>query len=929
MADELHVDILSQIEENKKKFGTFNASKLEYLYASLESPEIKNLLDYIPFLLHVHLPEFPGYVDSEDMPRGIYNYSPTKETMSYIRIKHPSVGTVKEEPVPFIQMFALMGSGGTIAFNRQSDFDFWVVADTKQYSKEAIRHFRTKCKIIEEHYAENFDLEVHFFLNDISNVRENIFDDDEEAGLEGTSLGYLLKEEFFRSSIVMHGKIPFWWVVVENCDDEEYNQWLNEVKTSPMSDAFVDIGNLYSINRDDFLIAALFQILKALGNPFKSIIKLGLLERYISDVDRNPYISNQIKKDVHEGRLGPENIDAYIVMFNHVFQYYNGVINDLTATNLIKTCFYLKINPMLSETAFSNLPDGVPDRFAILRDMTAKWGWDAATIKRIDNFDSWDIDAANRLLNNMKKYLLKGYKRIISGINLQAAANTIHHDTLRGISRKIFSHFSPEVRKIDNSLSLKVFEPEKLLFIEFVKDHEGREYWILGKRNITEANTTSTIIYKAANLLSLVVWTSLHGLYKKDFTRLNLSAGYFSVDNGFLQDLLEELNNHFSVKKVDLSNAYFMQDAFPMVAYVIINMFAKDAKRVDNIFFLYHNSWGETRFEEYQRVTDLPHIFTTLINSALRTGRDYERTMRMVSSTPFDRSKDYKRLKKLSRDIFEFFVNEEAYVKRRFITMMGNNYYMFTNKKAGKNVVAGYKVCESELKLLYSMAYNRGIKTEVKIDESVPELSLFKTIVENFREDSVQIYFETIHKYIHYYISDERGSILFMRKPAILHNEYMARLYIFADSVIKQVLENNPGSSMAESEKKIRLYKLARDAQNNCNIEEINPELEKSIFSRRDSIFPFKLSLHIMEDGDVGYRFTLPDGGYSEIYNRTSIVSVAKEIKVLMESVKGYTYLVSDVYIEHAEIPLYQQNTSFAFSEKNRFELMVEMGLNR
>ncbi len=929
MTIEASSDILSQVDHNREKFNDFNTGKLKYLYASLDSAETRNLLDYIPFLLHVHLPEFPGYVDYREMPRGIHLYSPSDGTMRFVRSKHPSVSSVKPAASPFIQMFALMGSGGTIAFNKQSDFDFWVVADTKIVSSEAIRQFRTKCRIIEEYYAENYDIEVHFFLNDITNVKKNIFDDDEEAGLEGTSLGYLLKEEFFRSSIVMYGKIPFWWMVPEGATDEIYEQWLEKINTSPMKGLFVDLGNLYMISKDDFLIAALFQILKALGNPFKSIIKLGLLERYISDIDKNPYISNQIKKNVQQGKLGPEDIDAYIVMFNQVFQYYNDVIDDMTATNLIKTCFYLKINPMLSEEGVPGSGEESTNRYEIMRSLTRKWGWDSATIKRIDNFDNWEIDEANRLLNNMKKYLLKGYKRIISGINTQVAASRIHQETLKGISRKIFSHFSPEARKIDNSLSLKVFKPAKLLFIEFIKDHNGREYWILGKKNIDEKSSSRTIIYKAPGLLNIIAWASLHGLYKKDFTRLNLSAGYFSVDTAFLQDLLEELNTHFSIKKVSLSNANFMQDAFPVVAYVIINMFHKDVKKVDNIFFLYHNSWGETRFEEFHSITDLPHILTTLINSSLRTGQDFQRTMRIISAAPFNRSREYKRLLKTFQEIFEFFVNKEGYKKRRFITMLGNNYYVFTNRKDGGGAVVGYKACETELKLLYSIAYNRGLKSEIRVDDDVPELNHLRIIAENFSEDSVQIYYEARHKYMYYYISDERGSILFARKLVSQHDDYLARLYVFAENAINHVLEYNPATPLAEAEKSIHLYRIERDTQNTTSIEEINPELEKAVFATRQTIVPSRLSLHILDNGEVGYRFSLPDGGYSEIYQRRSVPALAKEIGVLMESVPGYTYFISDVYVEHAEIPLYQQYTSFAFSEKNRFELMVEMGLNR
>ncbi len=183
MSEDTHTDILPSIDENKKKFNLFNSSKLKYLNASLESEEVRNLLGYISFLLHVNLPELPGYVNFEGLPAGIFGYTPDGNIMGFIRSRHPSMAIPHNKETPFIQMFALMGSSGTVAFNKSSDFDFWVVADTLSLSREQIRNFKIKCKLIEEYYAENFDMEVHFFLNDISNVKKNIFDDDEEAGL--------------------------------------------------------------------------------------------------------------------------------------------------------------------------------------------------------------------------------------------------------------------------------------------------------------------------------------------------------------------------------------------------------------------------------------------------------------------------------------------------------------------------------------------------------------------------------------------------------------------------------------------------------------------------------------------------------------------------------------------------------------------------
>ena len=105
------------------------------------------------------------------------------------------------------------------------------------------------------------------------------------------------------------------------------------------------------------------------------------------------------------------------------------------------------------------------------------------------------------------------------------------------------------------------------------------------------------------------------------------------------------------------------------------------------------------------------------------------------------------------------------------------------------------------------------------------------------------------------------------------------------------------------------------------------PQKNIIITQFREKNFPVKLSLHLLETGDVGYRFTLPDGGYSEIFSRSDIESVSREVSALMESNEGYRFFPTAVNLDNAEIQMYSQYTSFGFSEKNRFELLIEKNL--
>ncbi len=924
MGNEQKQEILNSISGYKAVFEKYNEHKLATLYKSIADPNKVTIFDYIPLLLHINQPDFPGYIQSALMPAGIYGYKATNNLLPYLRSKHPAFIMPSEKKIaPFIEMFALMGSGGTIAFTSESDYDFWVCIHEDKLDREALRLFDRKCKLIETWVAETHNMEVHFFINDIQKVKKNIFDEDEEYGISGTSLGQLLKDEFLRSSIVISGKIPFWWAVPANCTDNIYGQWIKTAMDSQLWTNFIDLGNLSTIKKEDFFISALFQILKSIGNPFKSIIKLGLLEKYLSGGDESQFLSSLIKKNVHEGKLDIKNVDAYYIMFQEVFDHYTSMINDPTSINIIKTCFYLKVNPRLS-TASAEDKSGKTE---VMRELIKKWGWNEAIIKHVDGFEEWDIDALSRLMTNTKKYILKGYKQILSNLESSKIIQNIQKETLQGISSKIYSHFMPAENKIDNTLSFRNASPGKILKLEFVRDRDKGEFWILSKRYIVKEYVEKIIIQKSKNIFNIIVWIALNGLYKKDFTRMDIDAGLHMLDPNFIKELINELSIHFTFKRVSLKHGYFLKNAFPIISYIIINPLTKYSETMEQMVLLYHNSWGETRFEIFKNEADLTQIMTRIINSGLMTRLNYDTALRMTSSYPYHGKKEFKRLTIFTKHIYSFFVEDPSTAKKKYITMFGNRYFIYSMKKGGQEQFVQESPCDTELKMLYSLAYNRGIENKIMVDPTVPELRYIGKILESYSGKAIQIYFQSEKKYCTFFVMDERGSLIFFRKKGEDFTGYLTRLYMFAENAANAILEINPKSALAEDKQKVKIYKLDRDINFSATLKELNPQLDLNLHNLKTNIPQFKLSLNLMDSGDFGYKFTLPDGTFSEIFSRNEINTISAELKVLMENTKGYSYHVTDISLMNAGLPMYQNYTSLAFSEKNRFEMMVERGL--
>ena len=90
------------------------------------------------------------------------------------------------------------------------------------------KNFERKVDEIQKWAAQEIKIEVHMFINDINSIKNNIFAEDDDEAF-GSTTGAVLKDEFFRSSIIIAGKIPFWWVLPKFVRDDEYEKLIKKI----------------------------------------------------------------------------------------------------------------------------------------------------------------------------------------------------------------------------------------------------------------------------------------------------------------------------------------------------------------------------------------------------------------------------------------------------------------------------------------------------------------------------------------------------------------------------------------------------------------------------------------------------------------------------------------------------------------------------
>jgi adenylate cyclase, class 1 len=928
-------DFLERIKQNKKRFTEYNQIRLKKFKDYIAERQLDNLIDAVPYLICSNNPDLPGYIEGYD-PIGIYNFNPSANALNLIRKHFPNIraeGFKNSKPV--IELLAIMGSAGSIAYNEESDIDYWVCLDQNRIEINNLKQLKLKLGSIELWLADKFSIETHFFVNDISRIKNSIFDSDEDD-ISGKALGKLLKDEFFRTSIILFGKIPFWWVVPAGTTDINYEKFLSFIQNSEHVNDFIDMGNLDFIKKDEFLGAGIFQILKSLGNPFKSIIKIGILEKYLLEKTKdNSLLCNILKEKVHSGKFDINYTDPYILMFDQVIDYYSKKTEqDPLVLELLKRCFYIKIDPNLSKISSNGKEEHLPEKKTVMLEYAKKWNWLNIKLKQMDDFRNWDISALNKFWNNISKLILKTYKNILSSIENYEITQKFSDEEMRYISRRITSSFSSGENKIRPAVSFNDNPIEKFLFIESISQEDGSISWLLSKGFLSgSGSSTRSIIHKEPNLLAILAWISINRLYQNNITRVEIKSRYHLLELNFVRELLNELTLHFSQKKVNIKNKYFFSNPFPILNYVIINLFAKYPKGIEDIYYLTHNSWGENIYEKYDSELDFSIILTKLLNGALEHKATFKECVALTSPYPYKAGKDFKSILFLFNDIYNFFISDEEDVSdrqitRKYITTLAGNFVLFTHLRIKKENKIICNVFNTELKMLYSLSGIQGIRNIIKVNQLNPELNHIKIIIDNFRNDAVQIYYQKARKYCYFFVSDERGSIIFFRKNADLFQDYLTRLYIFTKNIISHVIKNNPGSTLNQKGSKgIGIYNLERNDLNQCKITEINPAQDENIFRYEKKVIQFKLSPLLLDNGEIGYRFNLPDGGISDNLSRNDVPKIAKEINVLMQTSKEYNFYVTDINYANLELKIYKDYTGLSFIEKNKFELLVEKGL--
>jgi len=597
-------------------FEQYNANKTAFLYEQL-SPRKKTVFDLVPLLIHI---DGQGLLPAGDAcqisPHGVYGYEMSPDTArsfteAFPRQRLPQLPTrASYDPNMPIKSISLIGSLGSIAQNSKSDFDYWICLDMRAFSPETFLYFKEKLRAIDKWAADFAGAEVHCFPLDVAKVLE---DDFGSVGAEssGSAQGKLLKEEFYRSMTLVAGQTPMWWVMPPGVDDEEYARLARFILNSNRINAagLVDLGHVHDISLGEFYGAAIWQINKTIGSPFKSVLKMGLLEEYMLNRGRQGLLSTELKRRLLSNENEVQFLDPYVLMFDRVAAYLAGK-DRREDLDLLRQSLYMKAGVQISLGDYRRTD--LPRNKLILVNLIRQWGWNHKTVQRLNDYHNWSFRESQQFSEKINRFILSTYKSVSEELNKQQIQSElkISPRDLTILGRKLFIFYSRRTNKIE-SIKRVIEDPPALkgMTLHPHIDPKGCKTWsafrgLMSRESIDGGAGTLSLLTSSPFLPEVLLWLINNHLWDTATTvNLNAATGKLATHctTPDIQALLKEMDAFFpSYKLSELNEEEMLQKPRIVRMFLVINLDEPDGRRhMAETDLCYQNNWGEVFFKGY------------------------------------------------------------------------------------------------------------------------------------------------------------------------------------------------------------------------------------------------------------------------------------------------------------------------------------------
>ncbi len=798
----------------RQRFHRLHRERLRRIWLEVR-PSQQEFLDLLPLLFHINHPMLPGYVNSET-PIGIPDYSPHRRALDAAKKLSRSFEYKKRAQRQYhIHGVYLMGSTGTIGQSSSSDFDLWLCHDP-ELNDEQRQRLQQKCALIEKSAAA-LDLELHIFLIDPERFRQG-----QKSKLSRESTGStqhsLLLEEFYRSAVLLAGRYPLWWLV-----PPEYEEVYQEYADSLLFHRFVkrsdvlDLGGLDNVPAQEFFGAALWQLYKGIDSPYKSILKIFLMEAYSRDYPTPRWLAQQAKESIYAGEKDIDKLDAYILLYRQV-EHYLKKNNDEDRLELARRCFYFKVGEHLSQSSPHE-----SWRAQTMLEMTRQWGWGQTQLQMLDTRSSWKIDRVIQERNALVAVLTRSYRLLTDFARKYAQTSPIDPQELNLLGRKLYTALDHRPGKIDHinpGISRDLSEAQLSLHHRPTRD--GNLAWMLYRGRHDEADLNEQRPIKiSTNLIEILLWSHVNQVWDGD-TLISLYPGDNEISRNELLSLHHSIEQLFPQRMPPAAGLQILaKPATAALLALFINIgtdplerLTREGKQItserhDPLSFastrsnlaIHHEailqtSWGELLVTRHQGPEGLLDTLCNLLN------------LQPDSAAPLPQLSAYSFSSVRGRQIAQRVVELFGHILGRFRSgVLDNGRYAF---RMGREFFVvqqehnrySWRNLDSFDNLLEELQQPQRVFRPLEFDPEIMVNSPYPVIFKTGRPEVIQLFFRIKPQETEIYILDEQGALFRQTLAADSPRFLMLQQRRFLNSLqqLHSLLPGDGGNLLAEPE---------------------------------------------------------------------------------------------------------------------------------
>jgi len=357
---------------------------------------------------------------------------------------------------------------------------------------------------------------------------------------------------------------------------------------------YIDLGDIHAIPTSEYYGASIWQMFKWLKSPFKSVIKMALLEKYIYEYGKESLLCNKYKDEwMNSGtRLQLAQNDSYYILLNNLIRYFEA-FGDKDTVSLLLACFFLKLG-ISKDSEIDKTVFGL--RKILLEQCMLKWGWSKTRIFEIGGFKTWQYADIAKLSSTIEKFMIQKYK----AINISFEQNfkgrfMISPEDRTVLGRKIFIEFSKQPGKVGKVLLISKSDRHfQGLQLKYVKNTDEIGTWELINKNTRSHQHQEEFLVKAHTIEEIGAWLMNNELYNEDAViHLIPNPTYVTFDD--IRKLFKTMHEFFSpALKKEAGFDQLLLKSRVVSLFISINFYApRQQHNVTQYTAVYMNSWGE------------------------------------------------------------------------------------------------------------------------------------------------------------------------------------------------------------------------------------------------------------------------------------------------------------------------------------------------